>query len=96
MNSTTQETTKAGVRLGVIGFTLIGALRLVDFIFYGYHLVDLASAIGFSLMGYGLYKNGWRSKSGSSTDPSFDRIAHYGMIVGLVLGFGAMVARHWQ
>lgn len=41
----------------VVIAVLLSLGNLVDFIFYGQELRNLASGIGFSLMAYGTYKN---------------------------------------
>lgn len=81
MNSTI--TARNGSNALVIGFALFAALRLADYFFYGQKTADLLSAIAFVLMGYGFFKNGGRSKPSVPGEP-FDRIAHWGMIIGLV------------
>lgn len=73
---------------------VLGAVNLIDYIYYGEQLDDLAAAIGFALMAYGAYKNGNRSKPSSDSDPTFDKYARYATVIGVLLMLGAMAMRH--
>lgn len=59
-------------------FFVASAINLIDFIFYIQEPRIMISAIGYALMAYGTYKNGF-TKEGS------DLGGRYGLIVGFVL-----------
>ncbi|ATD66229.1 hypothetical protein CNR27_01170 [Luteimonas chenhongjianii] len=42
-------------------FVAFGAIRVIDFIFYGQQMRDLLAGTGLLLIAYGIYKNGFRS-----------------------------------
>ena len=92
MNSTIEAST--GSRLLTIGFAMFAVLKLADYFFYGQNISDLLSAISFALMGYGFFKNGGRSRPATPGDMSFDSIAHWGMILGFILGLGTLAAKY--
>ena len=91
MNSTLSP--RNGSSLLTFGFALFTVLKLADYFSYGRNISDLLSAIAFALLAYGLFKNGGRDKPSSPGEP-FDRVAHWGMIMGLVIGLGTLVAKH--
>jgi hypothetical protein len=94
MSSITQEqklTTRA--KIFITAATLLGAAHMADFIFYGRHIPDLASGIGFALLAYGTYKNNIGGPSPDSPVPR-DKRAYYGSVAGLVLVIAAIAAKH--
>lgn len=91
MNSTIK--TQPGAIALTVGFSLFAILRLVDYFFYGHKIPDVVSAIAFALMSYGFFKNGGRSRP-SIPDEPFDQLAHWGLIFGVLLGVGALVAKY--
>lgn len=67
---------------------VMAAIRVVDFIFYGWAPRDLLAAVGFALLAYGMYVNGLdkvgRSKGGN-----------YATVVGSVLVIVAIGLKYW-
>jgi hypothetical protein len=47
----------------LVVFVIVGTIRMIDFIFYGQEIRSALSAIGFSLMAYGLYRNGFEKRA---------------------------------
>ncbi len=84
----------SGAKVFLVVAVVLGAVNLVDFIFYGQQLYDLAAAVGFALMAYGTYKNGNRSRPSSDNDPTFDKRAQYAMVAGVLLALGVIAARY--
>ena len=91
MNSTPKPHTGANVL--AVGFSLFAILRLADYFFYGHKIPDLLSAIAFALMSYGFFKNGGRNRPSIPGEP-FDQVAHWGLILGVLLGVGALAAKY--
>jgi len=70
-------------------FVAFGAIRVIDFIFYGQQMRDLLAGTGLLLIAYGIYKNGFRS-----TD--FHTAGRYASIAGTVLVLAAIAMRFWR
>lgn len=81
-----------GVKVFLIIAIVISVFNTIRFVFYGNHFYELATALGFALMSYDVYKNGlFRRKSKS--DESFDNTANYLSIIGIILVLIAIVLR---
>jgi len=91
MNSTLKAHT--GAKVLAVGFSLFAILRLADYFYYGQKVPDLVSAAAFALMAYGFLKNGGRDRPSVPGEP-FDRLANWGLILGLLLGLGALMAKY--
>ncbi len=89
MNSIPKTRISNSAKLVLILFVVFGAIRIVDFIFYGQQTRDLLAGIGFSLMAFGVYKNGF-----GKTAP--DANGRYASIVGAGLVLAAIVMRFWR
>lgn len=83
-----------GAKVFLVIAAVLGAINLVDFLFYGRKITDLIIAIGFALMAYGTYKNGNRSRPDSADDPTLDKNAQYATVAGVVLVAGAVLASY--
>ena len=92
MNSTLKA--HPGANILAVGFSLFAILRLADYFFYGHKIPVLVSAIAFALMGYGLFKNGGRNRPSIPGEP-FDQVAHWALILGVILGVGALAAKYF-
>ncbi len=84
----------AGAKLFSAAITIAGASHMIDFIFYGRHISDLASGIGFALLAFGLYANSVRGEPVPS-DRSRNPVAYSGSVLGLLLVIAAIVMKHW-
>ncbi|WP_166213063.1 hypothetical protein [Cognatiluteimonas telluris] len=87
MNSVLKAPISTAAKFMLVLFVLVGAIRIADFIFYGKELRNVFSGVGFSLMAYGLYKNGF-------TSPAQDRNGRLASYVGATLVLGAIAARY--
>lgn len=87
MNSISRSPLSGIAKVMLVLFVVVGAIRLVDFIFYGRELRDLIAGVGFALMGYGMYKNGLAREA---LDPG----GRYASIAGVVLVLVAIAMRY--
>jgi hypothetical protein len=83
-----------GAKVFLVIAMVLGAINLVDFLFYGKKITDLVIAIGFTLMAYGTYKNGNRSRPDSTDDSTFDKNAQYATVAGVILVAAAVLANY--
>ena len=74
-------------KLMLVVFVIVGAVRMIDFIYYGQELRTLVSGIGFALMAYGLYKNGFSA-------PAQDKGGQLASYVGVALVLASIAARY--
>ena len=93
MNPRTERT--AGAKLFMAAIAVSGASHMIDFIFYGRHVPDLTSGIGFALLAFGLYANSTRGDR-AAMDRSGNPLAYYGYVLGLLLVIAAIVMKHWR
>ena len=68
-------------------FVIVGAIRAADFIFYGHEIRNALSGIGFSLMAYGLYRNGFEKQAR-------DTGGRYASYAGLALVLASIAMRY--
>ncbi len=58
--------TSSGNKIFVVVAAVLAVTNLIDFLFYGRELRNLAGAAGFALMAFGVLRNlGWASISGA-------------------------------
>lgn len=82
--------TRAFLALGVV----ISLVNAVDFLFYGQQLHDLLASVGFALMSYGVYRNGFRTdQAGARSSVPLDRLARLANIAGIILVVASFVLR---
>lgn len=93
-NGIVRRNLTAGAKVFLVVAVVLGAINLVDFLFYGRKITDLVIAIGFALMAYGTYRNGNRSRPDSTDDPTFDKNAQYATVAGIILVVGAVLATY--
>lgn len=82
-------------RIWLVLATILGAVRMIDFIFYGKHHYDLVAAIGFALMANGAYRNGFQPlaelrESGFRPFAS----AYYTSVAGAVLVVASLILKY--
>jgi hypothetical protein len=80
----------------IVVATILSAVNLVDFFFYGRHLYDLLGGVGFGLWAFGTYRNGHRKLPEASQDPAFSKAAYYASAAALVLVVASLVMRFWR
>ena len=86
MNSVLKAPISNAAKVLLVVFVIVGTIRMIDFIFYGQEIRSALSGIGFSLMAYGLYRNGLEKQA---QDPS----GRYATYVGVILVLGSIAAR---
>ena len=74
-------------KITLVLFALVGTINLIDFIFYAQEPRKIISAIGYTLMSYGIYKN-------SLAKEPLGRGALYGFVVGFVMVAAALAMRY--
>jgi hypothetical protein len=65
MTSISRAPLSSSAKVVVGALALIGVIRLADFLFYGHRLEHLVAGIGFSLMGFGTFLNGFVTEDNS-------------------------------
>ena len=86
MNSIFKAPISGIARIMLVLFVVLGVIHLVDFIFNDRDFRNLISVIGFALMSYGIYKNGFGKEA---PDPA----GRYASIIGVVLVVTAIAMR---
>ena len=87
MNSISKAPITGSAKFMLVAFVILGVIRLADFIFYGQELRDLIAGIGFALMSFGIYKNGF------GKDAS-DLPGRYASIAGIIMVLAAIAMRY--
>lgn len=67
-----------------IAFVVMGMIHIIDFAFYGRAMHNLLSGAGFSLMAYGMYKNGFASEERNA-------IGRYSALLGAGIAIAAIL-----
>ncbi|QDQ73552.1 hypothetical protein FNZ56_06530 [Pseudoluteimonas lycopersici] len=76
---------------------LFGALRFIDFFFYGRHLYDLIAGSGFLIVAIGAYLNGFQTLEALSTSGKKSSINGYAFaLIGFVLVVVSMIIKYSQ
>jgi hypothetical protein len=65
----TTATLGTGARIFVWVAAILGALNLVDFVFYGWGLHDLLTGAGLLLIAYGTWRNGFGRPQNAAGEP---------------------------
>jgi hypothetical protein len=86
VNSVLKAPISNAAKVLLVLFVLVGTIRIVDFIFYGQEIRSALSGIGFSLMAYGLYRNGLEKQAQ-------DASGRYASYVGVILVLGSIATR---
>jgi hypothetical protein len=68
-------------------FALIGAIYLVDFLLYGRALSDAIAGVGYALMAYGMYKNGFAAEERNA-------VGRATALLGAALTIASIILRH--
>ena len=83
-----------GTRVFLAVGVVISLVNAVDFLFYGQELHDLMAGVGFALMSYGVYRNGFRTdQAGARSSVPLDQPARLANIAGIVLVLASFVIR---
>ena len=83
----------AGEKVFLAFAAVLSVINLVDFMFYGWRLLDLVVAVGFALIAYGTYRNGLTG-FGRRNETPVDRTAQYASGIGVAMALGAFVVEH--
>ena len=88
MNSVLKAPISNAAKVLLVVFVIVGTIRIIDFIFYGQEIRSALSGIGFSLMAYGVYRNGLEKRAQ-------DASGRYAMYVGVILVFASIAVRYF-
>jgi len=83
-----------GTRILVFVATLVAAINMVDFIFYGKHVHDLLAGIGMALIAHAAYYDGFRpiAELKQRTGPA--ALAYYSAIGGAMLMIASALLKY--
>lgn len=86
-----------GTKVFLTAAVIIGSANAIDFLFYGFEARNLLAALGFALMGYGVYKLGFgKSRATPQGAVAPDRGGRHALVAGLALGMTSMVVDYLQ
>ena len=86
MTSITETPLSNSAKFVAVAFALVGAIRMADFIFYGQELRDVLAGVGFGLMSYGIYKNGFVTEARNTG-------GRYASLAGAILLIASVLVR---
>jgi len=86
LNSVFKAPISNAAKVMLVVFVIVGTIRMVDFIFYGHEIRSAMSGIGFSLMAYGLYRNGFEKRAQNAS-------GLYATYLGAILVLGSIAVR---
>jgi hypothetical protein len=86
VNSVLKAPISNAAKVMLVVFVIVGTIRMIDFIFYGQEIRSALSGIGFSLMAYGLYRNGFDKQAQ-------DANGRYASYAGAILVLVSIAAR---
>ena len=87
MNSISKAPMTGFAKFALVLFVVCGAIRFTDFIFYGQELHNLLSGVGFALMSFGVYTNGFAKEA-------INPAGRYASIAGAVMVIAAIAIRY--
>lgn len=94
MTTSSRPPLSTGSRVFLAAGVVISIINAIDFVFYGQQLRNLLACVGFALMSYGVYRNGFRSDQADARVPvPPDPLARYANIGGIILVLASFAVR---